>query len=154
MRYYIAYGSNLNKWQMSRRCTNATAVGIGLLKDYQLAFKGSKTGAYLTIERAKGQTVPVGVWFVNPVDEKRLDMYEGYPDFYTKEEITIDMLCLNERGVPNGTYKTIEAFVYIMNKDAKIKEPDDWYIDVCVEGYECFGFDTMYLNNALGRARS
>ena len=32
-RYYIAYGSNLHKEQMSRRCPDARVVGTGWLRD-------------------------------------------------------------------------------------------------------------------------
>ena len=60
-RFYLAYGSNLNIPQMQRRCPTAKIVGIAEIKDYELLFKGSKTGSYLTIEPKKGATVPVAV---------------------------------------------------------------------------------------------
>ena len=47
-RYYIAYGSNLNVRQMRMRCPSARIIGTSVLKDYELLFKGSKTGSYLT----------------------------------------------------------------------------------------------------------
>ena len=62
--YYLAYGSNLNVAQMRLRCPNAKPIGTAEIKDYELLFKGSKTGSYLTIEKKKGSTVPVGVWEV------------------------------------------------------------------------------------------
>ena len=49
-RYYLAYGSNLNLQQMALRCPMAKPVGTAVIRDYELLFKGSKTGAYLTIE--------------------------------------------------------------------------------------------------------
>ena len=49
-RYYIAYGSNLNVPQMRMRCPHATILGTSNLKGWELLFKGSKTGSYLTIE--------------------------------------------------------------------------------------------------------
>ena len=49
-RYYIAYGSNLNVPQMQMRCPHATILGTAALKGWELLFKGSKTGSYLTIE--------------------------------------------------------------------------------------------------------
>ena len=49
-RYYIAYGSNLNVRQMRMRCPHATILGTANLKGWELLFKGSKTGSYLTIE--------------------------------------------------------------------------------------------------------
>ena len=50
-RYYIAYGSNLNVRQMRMRCPSARIIGTSKLNDYELLFKGSKTGSYLAIEK-------------------------------------------------------------------------------------------------------
>ena len=77
-RYYIAYGSNLNVKQMKMRCPGATILGTTKLKNYELLFKGSKTGSYLTIEKKEGSTVPVVIWEVTERDEKYIDRYEGY----------------------------------------------------------------------------
>ena len=49
-RFYLAYGSNLNKNQMRYRCPDAKVVGVASLIGWRLLFKGSLTGAYLTIE--------------------------------------------------------------------------------------------------------
>ena len=68
-RYYIAYGSNLNVTQMRFRCPSARIIGISEIPDYQLLFKGSKTGSYLTIEPCKGAVVPVAAWEVSEQDE-------------------------------------------------------------------------------------
>ena len=81
-RYYIAYGSNLNVHQMRMRCPSARRIGTSELKGYELLFKGSKTGSYLTVEKKPGSSVPVGVWEVTQADEKALDRYEGFPNFY------------------------------------------------------------------------
>ena len=79
-RYYIAYGSNLNISQMRMRCPGARIIGTSVIEDYQLLFKGSKTGSYLTIEPMEGAEVPVVIWEVTETDEKALDRYEGYPN--------------------------------------------------------------------------
>ena len=89
MKYYLAYGSNLNIRQMQMRCPGAKPVGTMVLKGYELLFKGSKTGSYLTIEKKKGGKVPVGIWQVSEQHEKALDRYEGFPVFYYKKEIPI-----------------------------------------------------------------
>ena len=51
---YIAYGSNLNKEQMARRCPTARYVGTGMVEGYELKFKGRPEGAYATIDPKKG----------------------------------------------------------------------------------------------------
>ena len=57
MKYYLAYGSNLNIFQMLSRCPGARLVGVTNLNGYSLVFKGSKTGSYLTIQEEEGGKV-------------------------------------------------------------------------------------------------
>ena len=83
-RYYIAYGSNLNIRQMRMRCPSARIIGTSEIPDYELLFKGSKTGSYLTIEPKDGSTVPVAAWEVTAEDEAALDRYEDTPLFTTR----------------------------------------------------------------------
>ena len=59
--YYIAYGSNMDFSQMRRRCPDAELVGAGIVKDYELLFKGSGSGSYATIEEKARDKVPVPV---------------------------------------------------------------------------------------------
>lgn len=73
--------------QMAQRCPDAVYVGTAELKDYQLLFKGSQSGSYLTVEPKKGSTVPVLVWRISERDEHYLDRYEGCPSFYYKKMI-------------------------------------------------------------------
>lgn len=71
-RLYIAYGSNLNVRQMKTRCPNAKILGTAKLKGWELLFKGSKSGSYLTIEKKENAIVPVVIWEVDKTDEKHL----------------------------------------------------------------------------------
>ena len=59
--------------------SHATILGTANLKGWELLFKGSKTGSYLTIEESEGGTVPVVIWEVTATDEAALDRYEGFP---------------------------------------------------------------------------
>ena len=90
MKYYVAYGSNLNIRQMLRRCPGAKLVRDWVLINYELQFRGSKTGAYLTVVKKKNGTVPVAVWKITEEDEKRLDRYEGFPMVYKTEQSVFD----------------------------------------------------------------
>ena len=121
-RYYIAYGSNLNVGQMKFRCPTARIIGTAIIKDYELLFKGSKTGSYLTIEKKKGEEVPVVIWETQESDEQALDRYEGCPQFYYKKEMIIPIKeAITERGLDAGLlvcYKnTIKSLV---DRDLKI----------------------------------
>ena len=60
MKYYLAYGSNLNLTQMFHRCPHARVIGHTSLSDMRLVFRGSKTGSYLTVEPDEAASVPAG----------------------------------------------------------------------------------------------
>ena len=90
-RLYLAYGSNLNIQQMMYRCPDARIVGTAELPGWRLMYKGSMSGNYLTIERAKGYSVPVAVWAVSRKDKENLDYYEGFPAFYYKKRIGVTL---------------------------------------------------------------
>ena len=147
MRYYFAYGSNLSVEQMSYRCPDAVPIGTGKIKDYELLFRGSKTGSYLTIEPKKGSYVPVLVWEVSDSDERRLDRYEGYPVFYRKETLAIPVTMLSKRKT-----RRITGFMYVMDMSHPLGKPYEWYYEVCLEGYRRFGFDESLLETALDRS--
>ena len=147
-RYYIAYGSNLNIAQMRFRCPDARIIGTAFLNGWELLFKGSKTGAYLTIEKKKGSTVPVAVWEVSEADEERLDRYEGFPAFYYKKEMDLTF-----EGIRTGKQRKRPVFVYIMHEDRPIGEPSGDYLLTCVTGYKNFGFDLGVLVDAYEKCK-
>lgn len=139
-RYYLAYGSNLNKKQMSERCTTATVIGCSTLLDYYLLFKKSCSGSYLTVEKQEGSIVPLGVWKVSKEEEALLDRREGCPTWYYKKEIDV---VLKETG------KTIHGFIYILHETQPCGIPEENYVNRCRKGYEDFGFDEAILDKAV-----
>lgn len=146
-RYYIAYGSNLNIQQMRFRCPEARIIGTGQIDNYHLLFRGSKTGAYLTIEPREGSKVPVAVWEVTENDEARLDRYEGFPTFYYKKEMKLDVT-----GIKTGKIRRRNCFVYIMHEDRPLGIPSSEYLKTCRKGYKDFGFSDVYLKIAAGKS--
>lgn len=146
-RYYLAYGSNLNVQQMRMRCPHATILGTAELEGWELVFKGSKTGAYLTIEEREGGKVPVAVWALTPSDEAALDRYEGFPTFYYKRELRV-----RSKGIRTGKRRTVDAFVYIMHEDRPVGVPSGHYMRTCFEGYDTFYFDRRLLREAYDKS--
>ena len=147
-RYYLAYGSNLNVEQMKHRCPTARVAGTATIDGYELLFKGSGTGAYLTIEKKKGASVPVAVWEVQEEDEAALDRYEGYPSFYYKKDMEI-----RYKGIRTHRMRKQKAFVYIMHEERQLGMPSWFYVTTCLEGYRAFGFDAEMLYDAIERSR-
>ncbi len=142
--YYIAYGSNLNMYQMKRRCPRARVVGKSVVIDYALRFKGCRRGVYLTIEEESGSEVPVAVWAVEPDDVIALDHYEGFPILYYKTQMNL-MVTESETGKTDWQ----QGFVYIMHEDKELGIPSDDYLAECMEGYDDFGFDKSVLLRAV-----
>ena len=132
MKFYIAYGSNLNIKKMKLRCPNAKPLlkingnSIKTLSGWELTFN-----RYANIVRKKNSSVPVGVYKISKICEKMLDRYEGYPFLYTKIYLNIN---------------SILAMTYIMKKSGKLK-PSKKYLNEIEVGYENFGLDKNYLKN-------
>ena len=140
-RLYIAYGSNLDTWQMRYRCPGARPVAKSWLHDYRLVFQGMPLNAHANVIPEKGQKGPVVVWEISAANEKALDRYEGVKGgYYTKEYFTIEV---------NG--EMVEALIYIMcPRDYNI--PAAGYLETIVEGYHDFNFDIRYLKEAASHA--
>ena len=142
-RYYLAYGSNLNLNQMLTRCPNSKKVGTALLENYRLMFKRSQTGYYLTIEKANGFKVPIGVFLVDEYDERSLDRYEGFPKWYQKIGIKVELID------NDGNKRLIDAFYYALPETKPHGAPSDEYVKRVEKGYQDFGFDSSLLYEAL-----
>jgi gamma-glutamylcyclotransferase (GGCT)/AIG2-like uncharacterized protein YtfP len=118
MKLYFAYGANLNIENMAHRCPLAVAIEPFYLHDYRLMFSG-----VATIEPAEGARVPGALWAITDACEQNLDVFEGYPWLYRKQEIMVD-------GMP--------VMFYVMNH-ATAADPGASYLDTIAQGYEDFG---------------
>lgn len=140
-RIYIAYGSNMSEVQMARRCPDAVLAGTGRIKGYELLFKGSRTGSYATIEKKQGAFVPVVLWRISEADEKRLDVYEGFPRFYYKKSLPVE----TDSG-------EVQGLVYIMHEERLLGRPEAWYYRNMERDYKKFGFDQAILQEGLRKS--
>ncbi|HCT64803.1 MAG TPA: gamma-glutamylcyclotransferase [Lachnospiraceae bacterium] len=135
---YAAYGSNMNIEQMRVRCPDAKVIGTGTLKDYKLTFRGTTRGV-ANIEKKSGSNVPIVLWEITPKCEKALDIYEGYPRLYVKQDIDV----VSEKGI-------IKAMAYVMTpKYTKMAaQPAKYYFSVIADGYFDNGIDLKPLETA------
>lgn len=125
---YIAYGANMSRRQMARRCPTAQFIGTGRLTSYQLEFFFHAT---ITRVRGKGAYVPVAVWEISAEDEKSLDLFEGYPGYYGKQITTARM--------DDGSQ--IKGMIYIMREHGNLYPPPSSYYQ---------GIHASYLDLGLG----
>lgn len=134
---YIAYGSNLHKGQMQRRCPNAVAIGSTTIPNTRLVFRG-----VADIEDFEGASCPVGVWHITEQCERALDIYEGVKNsLYRKEYLPLKVRRNGEETIEQG-------LVYVMNANY-YGAPSDFYYDTIRLGYNDFGLDERDLKAAL-----
>lgn len=148
-KYYFAYGSNLSRKAMAMRCPTAKPVGKGILKDYQLVYRGGSYG-YLTVEPKKGSSVPIGVWEIEERDEKNLDMYEGYPRLYRKQIVKIPVQRFKSKDSTTVVSEDeLSGLIYIMNDGYGKARPTQEYLFVCLVGYMDFDLPVDELDTPL-----
>jgi len=138
-KYYIAYGSNLSVEQMKERTPDAKIVGTAILYGWQLLFK-----VHATIEPNEKKNTPVLVWEISERDERNLDRYEGFPTYYYKKDLPVEVFPLDGEEP-----KTLTAMVYIMADGRRLAEPYPSYYKVLKDGYKDFHFPIHILEQAL-----
>ena len=129
---YFAYGSNLNLFQMKRRCKDSVFLKKYELKGYRLNFRSKYRAA--DIEKSKNSLVPGALFEISKSDEKKLDVYEDFPVLYKKLYFP---------------YYNIKVMTYIMVNKTEFKYPTERYLNVVKRGYKDCKLDTKYLKIAL-----
>jgi len=129
---YFAYGSNLNLFQMKRRCKDSVFLKKYELKGYRLNFRSKYRAA--DIEKSKNSIVPGALFEISKSDEKKLDVYEDYPILYKKLYFT---------------YYNKTVMTYIMVNKTEFRYPTERYLNVVKRGYKDCKLDTKYLKVAL-----
>ena len=133
-KFCIAYGRNLDLKRMKEKCPHCVLVGKTYLKNWQIAFR-----KYITLEKCHGKEVPVGIWQFDYIGEKELDVIENFPIMYRKEYVDVEF---------DG--KRLKCLVYLIN-DSHPKFPDEPYLQRVLIGYNDFGFNKKYINEAISR---
>ena len=129
---YFAYGSNLNLFQMKRRCKDSILLKKINLKDFMLTFRSKYRAA--DIEPKKNSIVPGGLFDISKSDEKKLDVYEDYPILYRKFYFT---------------YYGKKVMTYTMVNKTPFRFPTERYLNVVKRGYKDCGLDSKYLTQGL-----
>ena len=85
--------------------------------------------------------MPVLLWVITEQCEKTLDHYEGYPSFYIKQNISVE--------IDNGE-DTIEAMFYVMDDKycQKMQTPTEYYYGGIERGYTSNGMPVEELKTA------
>ena len=130
--FYFAYGSNLNHFQMKRRCKDSVFLKKINLKDFKLTFRSKYRAA--DIESKKNSIVPGGLFEISKSDEKKLDVYEDYPILYKKFYFY---------------YYGKKVMTYIMPNKTTFRYPTERYLNIIKKGYKDCKIDQKSLNKSL-----
>ena len=129
---YFAYGSNLHHFQMKRRCKDSVFIKKINLRNFRLTFRSKYRAA--DIEPKKSSIVPGGLFEISRSDEKKLDIYEDFPNLYKKYYFN---------------YYGKKVMTYTMVKKTTFTFPTERYLNIVKKGYKDCNLDKKFLNKAL-----
>ena len=129
---YFAYGSNLNLFQMKRRCKDSIFIKKYELKGYRLNFRSKYRAA--DIEKSKNSLVPGALFEISKSDERKLDLYEDFPILYKKYYFE---------------HYGKKVMTYTMVRKTPFKFPTERYLNVVKRGYRDCKLDFKYLKKGL-----
>tara|TARA_B100002052_G_scaffold288715_1_gene305220 strand:+ start:622 stop:1062 length:441 start_codon:yes stop_codon:yes gene_type:complete len=133
---YFAFGSNLHKKQMKRRCRDSKYIGCYTLKNYKLCFRtnnyggGVIDGGVADIEKKKNSKVLGAIYNISKKDEKELDIYEDFPSLYIKKYFRL-----------HGK----KVMFYYMPKKTRHVSPSKRYLNIIIKGYKDCGYRDTYI---------
>ena len=130
-RLYFAYGSNMDRDQMYKRCPDSELVGAAKLEGWR--FLINTVGVATVVPREDG-VVHGLLWRISASDEKTLDGYEGVEHgMYRKEELDVE--------VTGGS--TEKALIYI-SSDTEPGVPRPGYIERIISAAQEHGLPDKY----------
>tara|TARA_B100000795_G_C22476973_1_gene315205 strand:+ start:103 stop:504 length:402 start_codon:yes stop_codon:yes gene_type:complete len=129
---YFAYGSNLNHFQMKRRCKDSVFIKKINLNNFKLTFRSKYRAA--DIEKKKNSIISGALFEISMSDERKLDVYEDYPILYKKYYFT---------------HYGKNVMTYTMTKKTLFTYPTERYLNIIKRGYKDCDLNTTYLKVAL-----
>ena len=126
--YYFAYGSNLNRKQMTQRCPENQPRFRAVLPSYKLIFTGWSRqwrSSTASIKPFQGEKVPGAVYELSERDLRLLDKHEGYPTLHNR----MNVLIITEEGEAD------RAVTYIKREQSEETPPTREYLAVIQQGY-------------------
>lgn len=136
---YFAYGSNLSRTQMQRRCPSAELVGTAVLPGHRIAFTHHSrrwAGGVADVVIDPGAEVWGLLYALQPEDLDALDHYEGHPDRYSRHRTTVET-----QGGPVD-----DVWVYTVVDKLEHVPPTQAYLAPILEAADTFAFPVSHLD--------
>tara|TARA_R100001591_G_scaffold97505_1_gene103521 strand:- start:966 stop:1433 length:468 start_codon:yes stop_codon:yes gene_type:complete len=137
VKYYFAYGSNMNHEHMKFRCPKSKYIGTYTLPEHELVFR-----SVADVQQSEGSSVTGALFAITDECERSLDRYEGYPNLYTKKyhmKWHDDM----NKFLPQ------KVMFYSMVDKQLVYPPSKGYLETIVVGYADCGLPTEPLIKAI-----
>lgn len=134
----FCYGTNVAKQQMLSRSNGAEFLGYGTMNDFGLRFRGFRDHAVATLERQKGNTLPVAAFRLTQEGRFGLSNFEPFPYNYTRVKTS---------ALLNG--KRIKGYVYVLKQKLLPGIPNKNYLDALRAAYFEADFDNDIIERAI-----
>jgi gamma-glutamylcyclotransferase (GGCT)/AIG2-like uncharacterized protein YtfP len=140
---YFAYGTNMLRAQMAKRCPHCRYVGLARLPRWKFQYDGasdnwSKMAVGNIIESSRNE-VWGAVYSLCPSDITRLDSYEDYPTDYARVSVSVFVQ-------PSGN--KLRVFVYARSGQ-KVGLPSSKYESTLAKGAAEDGLPKEYISQYL-----
>tara|TARA_Y100000741_G_scaffold324821_1_gene275938 strand:+ start:76 stop:435 length:360 start_codon:yes stop_codon:yes gene_type:complete len=117
---------------MKRRCKDSYFIKKINLRNFKLTFRSKYRAA--DIEPKKNSIVPGALYEISKSDEKKLDIYEDFPNLYKKYYFY---------------YYGKKVMTYYMVKKSIFTFPTERYLNIVKRGYKDCRLNNKYLKRAL-----
>ncbi len=140
---YFSYGSNMDYYQLYRRCPNAHFLTRASLKDHTLSFprKASAWGncGVAGFKAEPGSELPGVIYFLPFGDFARLDGFEGHPRFYVRKTVTVQ----------TADFGDIAVTTYAAEEQGEFFAPSRKYMEQMTTGARLFNLDPVYVQRLM-----
>ncbi len=138
MKYYFAYGSNMDRGQMKERCPNSRFIRKALLKNYIIdftIFSPKRKCGCADVVKSKSDSVWGLLYEVDESDIFRLDDYEKHPNKYKR--FTVKVISEDGQEYVAQTYEVVEKSSYSL-------KPSRHYLGLMISAAKDFNFPQEY----------
>lgn len=136
MSLYFAYGSNMDKEQMKKRCPSAVLLGPATLVGYRLAFtifSPKRLCGCADIVPSSGDAVYGLLYHLTSAEMKAMDTFEGHPIHYKRILVRVD-----------GQGGEVEAYSYEVINKRNTVPPSIHYLELLRSAAALHAFPEEY----------
>jgi cation transport regulator ChaC len=133
MTLHFAYGSNMDRAAMARRCPGAVALGRTILDNHRFIITAD---GYASVQRAPGEQVHGVLWRLTPRDLAALNAYEGLDSgLYTRVMMPV-----------RSDERRVSAMVYL-GRSRREGKPKPGYMESVIDAARAAHLPLAYIQH-------